>query len=122
MSGKIGRNGIDLFLDPFQPGFNTVQPGINAIQSRFDPVQPSPQIGFNPVDLVVKHLIPFNYDIQLVLKIFGYYSRLMLDLALEVFGHHADMALENFLYLPDLISVHKISRQVSFVTQASSCI
>jgi hypothetical protein len=137
VSGKVGRNGLDLVLDPvqsrfnpLQPRFNQVQPGINAVQSRFDSIQPSPQIGFHPVDLVAQHLVAFNDEIQFVLKIFGYYTRLMLDLSLKVFGyytrlmfdlalellgHHTDMVLEYFLYLLYFISVHKISRQVSFI-------
>jgi hypothetical protein len=94
--GKVGRNGIDLILDSIQPGFNTVQP--------------FPQIGFNPVDLVAQHLVPFYDDIQLVLKIFGYYTRLVLNLSLEVVGHYADMMLENLLDLFYFISVHNISR------------
>jgi hypothetical protein len=130
VSGKVGRNGIDLIHDPVQSGFNTIQPGINSVQSRFDPVQPSPQICFYPVDLVAQHLVPFNDDFELVLEIFryytglmldltlevlGYYTRLVLDLSLEVVGHYADMMLENLLNLFYFISVHNISRQVSLL-------
>jgi hypothetical protein len=94
VSGEVGRNCIDLVLDPVQSGFNTVQP--------------FPQTGFDPVHLVAQHLVPFNDDIQLVLKILCHDA----DMMLEVISRCVEVFLENLLNCPDLFCVNKISPQV----------
>jgi hypothetical protein len=76
VGGKVTGNGVDFILDSIKPGT---------------------QRGFNAVDLFGQHLMPFNDNIQLVLKILG---------------HDADMMLEHFLYLFEIIGVHKISQHL----------
>ncbi len=85
--GKIGGDCVDLAFDAIQ----------SCSQSGFDTVQPRPQSCFDTIYLVAQHLMPFNYDIQLVLKIVS---------------HHANMMLENLFNFLDIACIHKTSKLI----------
>jgi len=52
VGGKISGNGIDLDLNPIRPFFDVAQPYVHS------------------VEFFGQHLLPFNDEVQLVLKIF----------------------------------------------------
>ncbi len=74
MRGKIGSHRIDM---PYKIGFDTIDPFCQRV--------------FDPVNLLTQHLVPFNDNIQLVLKIFG---------------HDADLMLEHLLDFLEISSFH----------------
>jgi len=82
--GKVGGYGIDFTSDPIKSRFD-------PIKSRFDPIKSHSQRDLDTVNFVAQHLMPFNDDIQLVLKILG---------------HYANMVLENFFDLLYIAGIH----------------
>jgi hypothetical protein len=87
VGGEIGGNGIDFTFNPVKPDFKTVHPPIKA-------VHPS----VKTVNFLTQHLVAFDDNIQLVLKILGHYPHIM---------------LEHFLDLFEIGSIHKISPRLS---------
>jgi hypothetical protein len=84
VSGKIGGNSIN---SPTQVHPNLINPCLK------------------PVDLVTQHLMPFNNDIQLMLKILGHDANMLF----EVLRYIIDMPPEKFIDLSYIFSIHDIS-------------
>jgi hypothetical protein len=87
VSGKIGGNGVDF-------SFDTLKPSFNATESRV-----------HTVDFFGKHLVTFDDNIQLMLKILRQHA----DMMFKVIRRYTDMMLEHSLDLFEIISIHKIS-------------
>jgi len=92
VGGKIGCNGVDFIFNPVKPDFNPVKPNFKTIHPPIKAIHPS----VKTVNLLTQHLVAFDYNIQLVLKILGHYPHIM---------------LEHFFDLFEIISIHKISLQ-----------
>jgi hypothetical protein len=95
VGGEIDGNDIDT---PTQVSFGFVNP---FGQTYFYSVQPP----IYPVNLFAQHLVPFNDNIQLMLKILRQHA----DMMFKVIRRYTDMMLEHSLDLFEIISIHKIS-------------
>jgi len=89
VGGKISSDSIDLCFKTVHPAIKTVHPAIQSIY------------------LFAQHLMPFNDNIELVLKILVHDAHVIL----EVFSHHIHMPFEHLIDLFDFFGVHIISRQ-----------
>ncbi|HEX2768866.1 MAG TPA: hypothetical protein VHN12_06245, partial [Geobacteraceae bacterium] len=80
VGGEIGDNGVDFTFNPVNLDLNTVKPD------------------FKTVNFLTQHLVAFDDNIQLVLKILGHYPHIM---------------LEHFFDLFEIISIHNISLRIT---------
>ena len=65
MGGKIGYNGVDFIFNPVNLDFYTVKPDFKAVHTPIKAIHHS----VKTVNLLTQHLVAFDDDIQLVLKI-----------------------------------------------------
>jgi len=88
--------------DPIDLDFKTVHPGFEMAHLAIQTVHPI----IKSVGLFAQHLMPFNDNIELVLKILVHDPHVML----EVFSHHIHMPFEHLIDLLDFIGVYLTSQ------------
>jgi hypothetical protein len=101
VGGEIGGNGVDFAFNPVNLDLNPVKPDFKTVHPPIKAIHPS----VKTVNFLTQHLVAFDDNIQLVLKILGHYPHIM---------------LEHFFDLFEIISIHKISLRITTTKAAPS--